>query len=103
MLILKVEPQSRVGASIAYSLTPDIVGLHSVNVFVDKRHIPGSPFAMNVQPTAASHAQVWGRGLCTYGPRVGDQLPVHVDNCNRPVVLTVHNKGRRRWEILGVF
>lgn len=61
-------------------------------MFVDKRHIAGSPFAMNAQPTAASNAQVWGRGLCAKGPRVGDQLPVHIDNCNRPVTVTVHNK-----------
>lgn len=49
---------------------------------------------MNAQPTAAANALVWGRGLCAKGPRVGDQLPIHVDNCNKPVTVAVHNKGK---------
>ncbi|KAI6171470.1 hypothetical protein M3Y97_01048000 [Aphelenchoides bicaudatus] len=69
----------KVGASIAYSFTPESIGLHSVNVFVDKRHIEGSPFALNAQPTMASNAVVWGRGVCSKGPRVGDQLPIPHD------------------------
>lgn len=92
-LQFQVEPQPRVGASVAYTFRPEAVGLHSVNVFVDKRHIPGSPFALKAVPTIASNAVVWGRGVCSKGPRVGDQLPIHVDNCHKPVAVTVHNKG----------
>ena len=90
---ISVEPQSRVGASNSYTLTPTSVGLHSVNVFVDKRHIRGSPFAMHATQSAAARALVWGRGVCARGPRVGDQLPVNVDGCERPVVVEVRNKG----------
>ncbi|KAI6216017.1 Filamin-C [Aphelenchoides besseyi] len=93
---VKLEPHSRVGGSITYSLTPEQVGLHSVNVFVDKRHIKGSPFPMHASPTAAAKALVWGRGLCSKGPRVGDQLPINIDGCDKPVTVEVKNKGEKR-------
>ncbi|CAD5224207.1 unnamed protein product [Bursaphelenchus xylophilus] len=89
---VQLDAGQRVGASVAFTHRPEVVGLHSVNVFVDKRHIPGSPFALHATPGAAASALLWGRGLCRKGPRVGDHLPVHIDGCDKPVRVEVRNK-----------
>ncbi|CAD5218153.1 unnamed protein product [Bursaphelenchus okinawaensis] len=88
----QIEPGPKIGASLAFTHRPDVPGLHSVNVFVDKRHIPGSPFALHATAGATATALVWGRGLSRKGPRVGDHLPVHVDGCDKPIKVEVRNK-----------
>lgn len=53
---IPIDASQRVGISAACSYRPESVGMHSVNVFVDKRHIPGSPFPLRVTPSGLSHA-----------------------------------------------
>ncbi|CAD6191974.1 unnamed protein product [Caenorhabditis auriculariae] len=53
-------------------------GLHSLNVFHRKNHIAGSPFPLRVKEK--NDFEVWGRGICANGVRVGDKVPVHVQS-----------------------
>ncbi|KAI1724910.1 filamin repeat domain-containing protein [Ditylenchus destructor] len=41
---------------------------------------------------AAQDALVWGRGICPESTCVGDELPVHIDNCPETVSVTVLTK-----------
>lgn len=53
--------------------TPTNPGLHSVNVFYDRKHIPNSPFGVRVVGSSfPSRVRAWGRGLASRGVRVGD-------------------------------
>jgi hypothetical protein len=59
---------------------PVSAGLHSVNVFYDRKHINNSPFGVRV--VAATHpgrVRAWGRGLASRGVRVGDLAEFKVD------------------------
>uniref|UniRef100_A0A914UJL9 Calponin-homology (CH) domain-containing protein n=1 Tax=Plectus sambesii TaxID=2011161 RepID=A0A914UJL9_9BILA len=52
---------------------PVTSGLHSVNVFYDRKHITNSPFGVRVVPASyPARVRAWGRGLASRGVRVGD-------------------------------
>lgn len=38
----------RVGNASIFQYRPSILGLHSINVFMNEKHIPGSPFPLRV-------------------------------------------------------
>uniref|UniRef100_A0A915C7H0 Calponin-homology (CH) domain-containing protein n=1 Tax=Parascaris univalens TaxID=6257 RepID=A0A915C7H0_PARUN len=67
----------REGIDYVSEFTPKFTGIHSVNVFQKKRHIPGSPFPLSV--AAPATFRVWGRGVAPEGVRVGDEVNFFVD------------------------
>ncbi|PAV82322.1 hypothetical protein WR25_16759 [Diploscapter pachys] len=56
---------------------PEHAGLHTVNVFQRKAHIPGSPIRMPVSKKGGY--VLYGRGLESEGVRVGDRVEVIVE------------------------
>uniref|UniRef100_F1KPN0 Filamin-A n=1 Tax=Ascaris suum TaxID=6253 RepID=F1KPN0_ASCSU len=79
----------REGFDYVSEFTPKFTGVHSVNVFQKKRHIPGSPFPLSV--AAPATFRVWGRGVAPEGVRVDDEVNFFVDASEDSTSpLTVH-------------
>lgn len=45
---IEIKPLERVGNTSVCCYRPQTIGLHSLNVFLDRKHVPGSPFPIRV-------------------------------------------------------